>query len=109
MSGVEARWVLAESEVTCELVIEFDLVAGRCRLVRKLPSECEPEVLREGLIDGASVSVETGKGGLRAVTVPGVLMVVEGSGVEGAYVRSPWLDALGARPGCLELVSLRVF
>ena len=109
MSGVEARWAVVESGVTFELVIELDLVSRRCRLVRKDADQCKPEVLRESLIDGQTVCVEIGNGGLRAVTVPEVLVIVEGNGLEGVYARSPWLDALGVKPGCLELVSLRIF
>ncbi len=109
VSRVEVRWSLAEAGSKAGLVLEADLVVGRCRLAREVSEGCEPQVLREGLIDGESVSLESGSCGLRAVTIPGVLMVVEGNGLEGAYVRSPWLDALGVRAGCLELVSLRVF
>jgi hypothetical protein len=100
---------LTESGLKAGLVLEVDLVVGRCRLVREVPGENEPTILRDGLIDGESVSFEDGARGLRAVTIPGVLMVVEGDGLEGVYARSSWLDALGAKPGCLELVSLRVF
>ena len=109
VSGVEVRWALIESGLKSGLVLEVDLVVGRCRLVREVSEAREPQVLREGPIDCDSVSVEIGAVGLRAVKVSGVLMVVEGDGLDGAFVRSPWLDALGARPGCLELVSLRVF
>jgi len=105
---VEASWALIEEPgakpVTVRLCV--DLATGVCRMERR--SGDAATVLRDDAVAAESVEVAALERGFTAVTVPGVLAAVGMPGRNVGFARSAWVDALGPRAGCLELVGLRV-
>lgn len=105
---VEASWLLIEEPGTKPVTVRLcvDLSTGACRMERG--SGDAAEVVREDTVEPDSIEVAAAERGFTAVTVPGVLMAVGMPGRNVGFARSAWVDALGPRAGCIELVGLRL-